>query len=374
MTAHATSSVRLASIVALALCAAFLVGSCGAAPARPAPVPPPALRVRTGWSARRLARAPPPPPRPRARPRLRLPSTAPRSSAGSPCRASHMSRSRMARAARSPSAPWPSSTPRPTSWPFARAGQRSRARRCGSGRRAHLRHRPDEPVVWVVDAETHQKVRSIRLPGVTPHRTPAMTATGKYSFAQLLPCSSAVACTPDGALVLVFSTGWPSGHRHRLRRGRADLRELRDGTEVAVSFDGTHAYIATVDSLTAASTPCSSGSRCPSRGWRRSRPAGPRDLGGRQRVKCGEVGGIAVDPDDSRIFCQRLQAEGAAHRRSGHAGRHRRRAPEVGQGHDFQPRGVGVLPDGSKVYVVVRRRFTWSPPQSPRAATSFSAR
>jgi YVTN family beta-propeller protein len=29
----------------------------------------------------------------------------------------------------------------------------------------------DEPVVWVVDAETHQKVRSIRLPGVRPHKS-----------------------------------------------------------------------------------------------------------------------------------------------------------------------------------------------------------
>ena len=76
-------------------------------------------------------------------------------------------------------------------------------------------------MVWVVDAETHEKVSGIRLPGVRPHKTPAMTATGKYSFAQLLPCSSAVACTPDGALVLVISHGRSAGHRHRLRGGGA---------------------------------------------------------------------------------------------------------------------------------------------------------
>jgi len=38
----------------------------------------------------------------------------------------------------------------------------------------------DEPVVWVVDAETREKVGSIRLPGVTPSKRRTMTVTAKY--------------------------------------------------------------------------------------------------------------------------------------------------------------------------------------------------
>jgi len=211
----------------------------------------------------------------------------------------------------------------------------------------------DEPVVWVVDAETHEKVRSIRLPGVSRHQSGAKTATGRYSFAELLPCSSAVACTPDGALVLVLSTAGLQVIDTASAEVVRTLPELRDGIELAVSFDGKHAYIATVDSLIRGKHTMLE--------WVKMSVAG---VGGGlalldletwqvvKRVSCGEVGGIAVDPDDSRIFCSDFKLKAlrivdpvtladiaVVSLRSAKA-------------RSFQPRGVGVLPDGSKAYVV----------------------
>ena len=162
----------------------------------------------------------------------------------------------------------------------------------------------DEPVVWVVDAETHQKVRSIRLPGVSPHKSGAKTATGKYSFSQLVPCSTAVACMPDGAFVLVLDKAGLQVIDTASGEVVRTLPELRDGVELAVSFDGKRAYIATVDSLTRGKHTVLE--------WVQMSIEG---VGGGlalldletwkvvKRVKCGEVGGIAVAPDDSRIFC-----------------------------------------------------------------------
>jgi DNA-binding beta-propeller fold protein YncE len=211
----------------------------------------------------------------------------------------------------------------------------------------------DEPVVWVVDAETHQKVRGIRLPGVRPHKTPAMTATGKYSFAQLLPCSSAVACTPDGALVLVLSTAGLQVIDTASAEVVRTLPELRDGTEVAVSFDGKHAYIATVDSLTRGKHTMLE--------WVKMSIAG---VGGGlalldletwqvvKRVKCGEVGGIAVDPDDSRIFCSDFKLKALRIVDPVTLADIAVVSLKSAKAKYFQPRGVGVLPDGSKAYVV----------------------
>ena len=162
----------------------------------------------------------------------------------------------------------------------------------------------DEPVVWVVDAETHEKVGSIRLPGVTPSRRRTITATGKYTYAQLQTCSSAVACTPDGALVLVLSKAGLQVIDTASAKVVRTLPELRDGLELAVSFDGKHAYIATTDAFTRGKHTLLD--------WREMFIAGGGgglallDLETWQvvkRVSCGVVGGIAVDPDDSRIFC-----------------------------------------------------------------------
>jgi DNA-binding beta-propeller fold protein YncE len=211
----------------------------------------------------------------------------------------------------------------------------------------------DEPVVWVVDAETHRKVRSIRLPGVSRHKTGTMSATATYSFAQLLPCSSAVACTPDGAYVLVLDKAGLQVIDTASGEVVRTLPELRDGVELAVSFDGLRAYIATVDSLARGKHTMLE--------WVQMSIEG---VGGGlalldletwevvKRVSCGEVGGIAVDPDDSRIFCSDFKLKAL------------RIVDPVtladiavvplksSKATNFQPRGVGVLPDGSKAYVV----------------------
>jgi len=211
----------------------------------------------------------------------------------------------------------------------------------------------DEPVVWVVDAETHEKVGSIRLPGVSPSRRRTMTATAKYPYTQLQTCSSAVACTPDGALVLVLSKAGLQVVDAASAEVVRTLPELGDGQDLAVSFDGKHAYIATTDALTRG--------RHTLADWRTILMSG---VGGGlvlldletwqidKRVSCGVVGGIAVDPDDSRIFCSDYKlkalrivdpvtlADIAVVPLKSDKFKH------------FLPVGVGVLPDGSKVYVV----------------------
>jgi len=211
----------------------------------------------------------------------------------------------------------------------------------------------DEPVVWVVDAETHEKVRSIRLPGVSRHKSGAKTATGKYTFAELLPCSSAVACTPDGALVLVLSTAGLQVIDTASTEVVRTLPELRDGIELAVSFDGKHAYIATVDSLTRGKHTMLE--------WVKMSVAG---VGGGlalldletwqvvKRVSCGEVGGIAVDPDDSRIFCSDFKLKALRIVDPVTLADIAVVSLKSAKARYFQPRGVGVLPDGSKAYVV----------------------
>jgi len=131
------------------------------------------------------------------------------------------------------------------------------------------------------------------------------------------------------------------------------LPELRDGQDLAVSFDGKHAYIATTDALTRGKHTLAD--------WRSIFMSG---VGGGlalldletwqivKRVSCGVVGGIAVDPDDSRIFCSDYKlkalrivdpvtlADGAVAPLKSNKFKH------------FLPVGVGVLPDGSKAYVV----------------------
>ena len=355
MTAHATSSVRLGSIVALALCAAFLVGSCGggsgstgASPSAGGAQSPDGLISETTGASPSSAATP--------------------STAATPAAA--VDRAEIERRLALPRFAYVAeSEGQGSAKPFgalafidSETDKLAFRPRVGSdlgrvavapdGRLIYVTDQ-DQPVVWVVDAETHQKVRGIRLPGVRPHKTPAMTATGKYSFAQLLPCSSAVACTPDGALVLVLSQAGLQVIDTASAEVVRTLPELRDGTEVAVSFDGKHAYIATVDSLTRGKHTMLE--------WVKMSIAG---VGGGlalldletwqvvKRVKCGEVGGIAVDPDDSRIFCSDFKLKALRIVDPVTLADIAVVSLKSAKAKYFQPRGVGVLPDGSKAYVV----------------------
>ena len=84
------------------------------------------------------------------------------------------------------------------------------------------------------------------------------------------------------------------------------LPELRDGTDLAVSFDGKRAFIATTDAFTRGKHTLLD--------WREMY-IDDVVVGGLalldletwqvvKRISCGVVGGIAVDPDDSRLFLQ----------------------------------------------------------------------
>ena len=211
----------------------------------------------------------------------------------------------------------------------------------------------DEPVVWVVDAETHEKVGGIRLPGVSPSRRQTMTITARYPYTQLQMCSSAVACTPDGALVLVLSKAGLQVVDAASAKVVRTLPELRDGQDLAVSFDGKHAYIATTDALTRGKHTLAD--------WRSIFMSG---VGGGlalldletwqivKRVSCGVVGGIAVDPDDSRIFCSDFKLKALRIVDPVTLADISVVSLKSAKAQYFQPRGVGVLPDGSKVYVV----------------------
>ena len=211
----------------------------------------------------------------------------------------------------------------------------------------------DEPVVWVVDAETHEKVGSIRLPGVSPSRRRTMTATAKYPYTQLQTCSSAVACTPDGALVLVLSKAGLQVIDTASAQVVRTLPELRDGMALAVSFDGTRAFISTTDALARGKHTILD--------WREMTISG---VGGGlalldletwqvvKRVSCGVVGGIAVDPDDSRIFCSDYKLKALRIVDPVTLADIAVVSLKSAKLKDFLPVGVGVLPDGSKAYVV----------------------
>jgi len=211
----------------------------------------------------------------------------------------------------------------------------------------------NEPVVYVVDAETHEKLRSIRLPGVRPSSLDTLNVTSKYTFAQLQSCSSTVACTPDGAMVLVLSRAGLQVIDTASFKVVRTLPELRDGRELAVSFDGTHAYIATTDALTRGKHTIAE--------WNKMSIAG---VGGGlalldletwqvvKRVSCGEVGGIAVDPDDSRFFCSDLKLKALRIVDPVTLADIAVVSLKSAKAKSFLPRGVGVLPDGSKAYVV----------------------
>jgi len=233
----------------------------------------------------------------------------------------------------------------------------------------------DKPVVWVVDAETHAKLRSIRLPGVKPSRLRALSATGKYCSADLQTCSSAVACTPDGALLLVLTKAGLQVIDTASAEVVRTLPELRNGMDLAVSFDGKRAFISTTDAFTRGKHSLLD--------WREMYIDGGVHGGLAlldletwevvKRVSCGVIGGIAVDPDDSRIFCSDYKLKALRIVDSRTLADIAVVSLKSGKAKSFLPEGVGVLPDGSKAYVVCTSAFDLSAGVGPSALEFFCA-
>ncbi|MHB0979237.1 MAG: YncE family protein [Thermoleophilia bacterium] len=208
------------------------------------------------------------------------------------------------------------------------------------------------PVIHIVDAETREHVRDIDLPGV---RAPDLSTMQAYAMDLNAPvpwdwaegCSSGIAVTPDGALLLVTTR---AGLMVVDTATEAVVRTLSDlhAAAVAVSFDGARAYLGTDDWPTRDPRPVLE--------WIELRNQG---VGGGltmidlatweilQERALGYVNGIAMKPDDSEVFV------------SDHAQKALRMVDAltledrglVPLGRSF-PVGLGVLPDSSKAYVV----------------------
>jgi DNA-binding beta-propeller fold protein YncE len=209
-----------------------------------------------------------------------------------------------------------------------------------------------EPVIHMLDAETNQEIRTIALPGVQPGPTDRDAKT-KYTYEQMEGCSSAIRCTPDGKNVLVLSKAGLQVIDTASGTVTRTLPDLRGGESLAVSFDGKRAYVGTSDWLTRGAKPIL--------GWADLAEKGEGgvlalvDLETWQVAKkrtIGLCGGIAVRPDDTQVFYSDIKertmhvvdpstlADVAVVQLKGD------------KASEFTPNGVGVLPDGSKAYVV----------------------
>ena len=71
-----------------------------------------------------------------------------------------------------------------------------------------------------------------------------------------------------------------------------------------------------------------------------------------KRIKCGLIGGMAVDPDDSRVFASDHKLQSLRIVDPSSLADLAVVDLRTDKARSFQPRGVGVLPDGGKVYVV----------------------
>ena len=211
----------------------------------------------------------------------------------------------------------------------------------------------DEPLVHVVDAETKDEVRTVRLPGVKAVDPRAFTATGKMCFADMQGCTSAVACTPDGAAVLVLSKAGLQVIDTTTFEVVRTLPGLKDGFDLVVSFDGARAYIATLDYLGRGEKSLF--------GWADLQVTGAggglalldlRTWKVVKRIECGLIGGMAVDPVDGRVCVSDVKLQSLRFVDPASLADLAVVDLKSGKSNGFQPRGVGVLPDGSKVYVV----------------------
>lgn len=209
-----------------------------------------------------------------------------------------------------------------------------------------------EPVIHVLDAETKTHLRDIELPGLSRTDRAKMQA---YVMDLKAPvpwdwgegCSGALAVTPDGALLLV------STHVGLMvvdTATEAVVRTLPDlhVSAIAVSFDGSRAYLGTDDWFTREPRSVLA--------WIQLRNEG---VGGSlsaldlqtwevaEQRGLGFVNGLAMKPDGTEAYV------------SDHTKKALRMVDAltledrglVPLGRSF-PAGVGVLPDGSKAYVV----------------------
>lgn len=225
----------------------------------------------------------------------------------------------------------------------------------------------NEPVVHMIDAETNQEIRRIDLPGVQPGPT-GRDAKTKYTYEQMEGCSSAIRCTPDGTTVLVLSKAGLQVIDTASSTVTRTLPELRGGETLAVSFDGKRAYAGTSDWHTRGARTLL--------GWVELALKGEGgvlalvDLETWQVAKkrpAGLCGGITVRPDDTQVFYSDIKE------RSLHAVDAATLEDvavvqlKSGKASQFTPNGVGVLPDGSKAYVVC----AWSAAGGALSADNF---
>jgi DNA-binding beta-propeller fold protein YncE len=209
-----------------------------------------------------------------------------------------------------------------------------------------------EAVLHVFDSETKLEILKIALPGVEPRdptwlRTVVQNTGETFPYELLRACASGVASTPDGAWVLVCSS---AGLQVVDTATDQVVRTLPDllGTLVAVSFDGTRAYVAcdSLDSLAPRSY----------LDWIRTLMEDEEcrlvciDLETWQIVKetpTATVAGLAVKPDDTQVFFSEMYEK-------------RVRVVDALTLEDrwnvsTEPSfsvGIGFLPDGTKAYVV----------------------
>jgi DNA-binding beta-propeller fold protein YncE len=207
-----------------------------------------------------------------------------------------------------------------------------------------------KPVVHIMDCETHEKKGEIVLPGIEPTDVLSWSrkvAEGPVSYQEVGGCTGALAVTPDGEKLLVCTKA--GLQIVDLGTGLSE-RTLADvhGFKVAVSFDGTRAYVATHDWFTREARRLEEWFALTEEGVGGSLTV--LDTSSWQIVasrECGLAGGLAVQPDDSLLHLSDL-TEDALRVIDAQTLADVALVP-VGKS---KPTGVGVLPDGSKVYVV----------------------
>lgn len=212
------------------------------------------------------------------------------------------------------------------------------------------------PVIHVLDAETRAHLRDIPLPGVT---APDMARLQKYATDGVMNpqakvpwdwgegCSGGIAVTPDGSYLIVttqIGLMVVDAAEETVVRVFPDLH----AETVAVSFDGRRAYLGTSDFATREARPMLE--------WINLRNEG---VGGGLTLldletwkvlltrEIGHVNGIAVKPDDTEVYVSD-HAKKALHMVDALTLEDR---GLIVLGTSF-PVGVGILPDGSKAYVV----------------------